>query len=106
MTYLLALPRAGSTSSFYSPGLDSTPQLSSENRVLREENHRLQAQLSHVSRGECQKPQTVVSVVSLSSLAHPSPIGEAKREGRENRATQTHQHQTPLAFLTLERAIS
>lgn len=71
VTYLLALPRTGSTSNFYSLGLESTPQLSNENRVLREENHRLQAQLSHVSRGECQKPQTVVSVVSLSSLAIP-----------------------------------
>ena len=71
VTYLLALPRTGSTSNFYSPGLESTPQLSNENRVLREENHRLQAQLSHVSRGECQKPQTVVSVVSISSLATP-----------------------------------
>ncbi|KAB0365147.1 hypothetical protein FD754_009303 [Muntiacus muntjak] len=48
---------SGSTSSFYSPGLESTPQLSSENRVLREENHRLQAQLSHVSREHSQETE-------------------------------------------------
>ena len=71
VTCLPAFPRTGSTFYFYSPGLESTPQLSNENRVLREENHRLQAQLSHVSRGECQKPQIVVIVISLSSLATP-----------------------------------
>ncbi|XP_065761955.1 myomegalin isoform X21 [Muntiacus reevesi] len=48
---------SGSTSSFYSPGLESTPQLSNENRVLREENHRLQAQLSHVSREHSQETE-------------------------------------------------
>lgn len=44
--------RAGTTSHFYSPGLESTPQLHNENRVLREENRSLQAQLSHISRGK------------------------------------------------------
>ncbi|XP_043315236.1 myomegalin isoform X20 [Cervus canadensis] len=48
---------SGSTSSFYSLGLESTPQLSNENRVLREENHRLQAQLSHVSREHSQETE-------------------------------------------------
>ncbi|XP_068822333.1 myomegalin isoform X3 [Capricornis sumatraensis] len=48
---------SGSTSNFYSQGLESTPQLSSENRVLREENHRLQAQLSHVSREHSQETE-------------------------------------------------
>ncbi|XP_040086848.1 myomegalin isoform X24 [Oryx dammah] len=48
---------SGSTSNFYSPGLESTPQLSNENRVLREENHRLQAQLSHVSREHSQETE-------------------------------------------------
>uniref|UniRef100_A0A8D1X7T9 Phosphodiesterase 4D interacting protein n=1 Tax=Sus scrofa TaxID=9823 RepID=A0A8D1X7T9_PIG len=44
----------GSPSTFSSPGLESTPQLYNENRVLREENQSLRAQLGHVSRGECQ----------------------------------------------------
>uniref|UniRef100_A0A452E4E6 Phosphodiesterase 4D interacting protein n=1 Tax=Capra hircus TaxID=9925 RepID=A0A452E4E6_CAPHI len=48
---------SGSTSNFYSQGLESTPQLSNENRVLREENHRLQAQLSHVSREHSQETE-------------------------------------------------
>ncbi|XP_055975589.1 myomegalin isoform X4 [Sorex fumeus] len=47
----------GSTSNFYSQGLESTPQLYNENRVLREENRSLQAQLSHVSREHSQETQ-------------------------------------------------
>ncbi|XP_020946322.1 myomegalin isoform X19 [Sus scrofa] len=42
----------GSPSTFSSPGLESTPQLYNENRVLREENQSLRAQLGHVSRAE------------------------------------------------------
>ncbi|XP_024620591.1 myomegalin isoform X4 [Neophocaena asiaeorientalis asiaeorientalis] len=45
------------TSNFYSPGLESTPQLCNENRVLREENQRLQAQLSHASREHSQETE-------------------------------------------------
>ncbi|XP_044605246.2 myomegalin isoform X32 [Equus asinus] len=48
---------SGSTSNFYSPGLESTPQLYNENRVLREENRSLQAQLSHVSREHSQETE-------------------------------------------------
>ncbi|XP_070124534.1 myomegalin isoform X35 [Equus caballus] len=48
---------SGSTSNFYSPGLESTPQLYNENRVLREENQSLQAQLSHVSREHSQETE-------------------------------------------------
>lgn len=50
------LSGTGSTSNFCSQGLESIPQLCNENRVLREENRRLQAQLSHVSRGTWSKP--------------------------------------------------
>ncbi|XP_073090608.1 myomegalin isoform X15 [Manis javanica] len=49
--------RAGTTSHFYSPGLESTPQLHNENRVLREENRSLQAQLSHISREHSQETE-------------------------------------------------
>ncbi|XP_032217196.1 myomegalin isoform X26 [Mustela erminea] len=48
---------SGSTSSFYSPGLEPTPQLYNENRVLKEENRSLQAQLSHVSREHSQETE-------------------------------------------------
>ena len=51
VTCLPVFPRTGSIFYFYSPGLESTPQLCNENRVLREENQRLQAQCSHISRG-------------------------------------------------------
>ncbi|KAK2500687.1 hypothetical protein MC885_015885 [Smutsia gigantea] len=49
--------RAGTTSHFYSPGLESTPQVHNENRVLREENRSLQAHLSHVSREHSQETE-------------------------------------------------
>ncbi|XP_022348323.1 myomegalin-like, partial [Enhydra lutris kenyoni] len=48
---------SGSTSNFYSPGLEPTPQLYNENRVLKEENRSLQAQLSHVSREHSQETE-------------------------------------------------
>ncbi|XP_045864956.1 myomegalin isoform X2 [Meles meles] len=48
---------SGSTSNFYSPGLEPTPQLYNENRVLKEENRSLQAQLSHVSRERSQETE-------------------------------------------------
>ncbi|XP_045139647.1 myomegalin [Echinops telfairi] len=41
---------SASSTNFCSQGLDSAPQVHSENKILREENRRLQAQLSHVSR--------------------------------------------------------
>uniref|UniRef100_A0A8C3VP38 Phosphodiesterase 4D interacting protein n=1 Tax=Catagonus wagneri TaxID=51154 RepID=A0A8C3VP38_9CETA len=47
----------GSTSHVYSPGLESTPQFYNENRVLREENQRLQAQLGHISREHSQETE-------------------------------------------------
>ncbi|XP_059775652.1 myomegalin-like [Balaenoptera ricei] len=53
--------RSGPTSNFYSLGLESTPQLYDENRVLREENQRLQAQLSHASRAATPKKQSIDS---------------------------------------------
>ncbi|XP_076789122.1 myomegalin isoform X21 [Arvicanthis niloticus] len=45
----------GSTSHFYGQGLESMPQLFSENRALREENQSLQTRLSHASRGHSQE---------------------------------------------------
>ncbi|XP_058295349.1 myomegalin isoform X13 [Hylobates moloch] len=60
---------SGSTSNFYSQGLESIPQLCNENRVLREENQRLQAQLSHVSREHSQEMESLREAL-LSSRSH------------------------------------
>ncbi|XP_012873744.1 PREDICTED: myomegalin isoform X1 [Dipodomys ordii] len=46
---------SGSTPHFGGQGLDSMSQLCNENRVLKEENRSLQAQLSHISRGHSQE---------------------------------------------------
>eukprot|EP00074_Homo_sapiens_P062555 XP_011508478.1 myomegalin isoform X31 [Homo sapiens] len=59
----------GSTSNFYSQGLESIPQLCNENRVLREDNRRLQAQLSHVSREHSQETESLREAL-LSSRSH------------------------------------
>ncbi|XP_055212541.2 myomegalin isoform X24 [Gorilla gorilla gorilla] len=59
----------GPTSNFYSQGLESIPQLCNENRVLREENRRLQAQLSHVSREHSQEMESLKEAL-LSSRSH------------------------------------
>ncbi|XP_053512019.1 myomegalin isoform X7 [Artibeus jamaicensis] len=48
---------SGTTSTFCSQGLESTPQLYNENRVLREENRSLQAQLSRISREHAQETE-------------------------------------------------
>jgi len=81
VTYLLAHPGSGFTSNFYSPGLESTTQFCNENRVLREENQRLQPQFSHISRGR------KAFLDPFPPWLHQSPIRETKKEGRENRAT-------------------
>ncbi|XP_063553128.1 myomegalin-like isoform X5 [Gorilla gorilla gorilla] len=60
---------SGSTSKFYSQGLESIPQLCNENRVLREENQRLQAQLSHVSREQSRETESLKEAL-LSSRSH------------------------------------
>ncbi|XP_024089892.2 myomegalin isoform X8 [Pongo abelii] len=60
---------SGSTSNVYSQGLESIPQLCNENRVLREENRRLQAQLSHVSREHSQETESLREAL-LSSRSH------------------------------------
>ncbi|XP_058394911.1 myomegalin isoform X1 [Diceros bicornis minor] len=66
----------GSTSNFYSPGLESTPQLYNENRILREENRSLQAQLSHVSREHSQETECLREAL----LASRSRLQELEME--------------------------
>uniref|UniRef100_A0A8I3WX00 Phosphodiesterase 4D interacting protein n=1 Tax=Callithrix jacchus TaxID=9483 RepID=A0A8I3WX00_CALJA len=60
---------SGSTSNVYSQGLESIPQLCTENRVLREENRTLQAQLSHVSREHSREMESLREAL-LSSRSH------------------------------------
>uniref|UniRef100_A0A2K6U485 Phosphodiesterase 4D interacting protein n=1 Tax=Saimiri boliviensis boliviensis TaxID=39432 RepID=A0A2K6U485_SAIBB len=60
---------SGSTSNFYNQGLESIPQLCNENRVLREENRALQAQLSHVSREHSREMESLKEAL-LSSRSH------------------------------------
>ncbi|XP_006861748.1 PREDICTED: myomegalin-like [Chrysochloris asiatica] len=48
---------SGSSTNFCGQSLDSIPQLYNENRALREENRKLQAQLSHISREHSQETE-------------------------------------------------
>ncbi|XP_051021976.1 LOW QUALITY PROTEIN: myomegalin [Acomys russatus] len=73
---------SGSTSHFYSQGLETMPQLYSENRALREENQSLQAQLSHASRGHSQETDRLREAL----LASRSQLQELERELEQHRA--------------------
>ncbi|KAM9242615.1 myomegalin isoform 20-T20 [Dugong dugon] len=48
---------SGSSANFCSQGLDSIPQLYNENKVLREENRSLQAQMNHISQEHSQETE-------------------------------------------------
>ncbi|XP_017652985.1 myomegalin isoform X3 [Nannospalax galili] len=67
---------SGSTSHFYSQGLESMPQLYNENRALREENRSLQAQLSHASRGHSQETECLREAL----LSSRSQLQELEKE--------------------------
>ncbi|XP_068946298.1 myomegalin isoform X3 [Petaurus breviceps papuanus] len=63
----------GSSSSIYMSGLESMSQLCNENRILREENQNLQAQLSHLSKEhsrelECLREALLASRARLQEL--------------------------------------
>ncbi|XP_049558135.1 myomegalin isoform X32 [Orcinus orca] len=77
---------SGPTSNFYSPGLESTPQLCNENRVLREENQRLQAQLSHASREHSQETECLREAL----LTSRSQLQELEME-REHQKVERQQ---------------
>uniref|UniRef100_A0A2K6F559 Phosphodiesterase 4D interacting protein n=1 Tax=Propithecus coquereli TaxID=379532 RepID=A0A2K6F559_PROCO len=68
--------RTGSTSNFYGQGLESIPQLCNENRVLREENRSLQAQLSHISRERSQETESLKEAL----LSSRSRLQELEKE--------------------------
>ncbi|XP_062962582.1 myomegalin isoform X5 [Cynocephalus volans] len=66
----------GSTTNFYSQGLESIPQLYNENRVLREENRSLQAQLNHLSREHSQETECLREAL----LSSQSRLQELEKE--------------------------
>ncbi|ELV11682.1 Myomegalin, partial [Tupaia chinensis] len=67
---------SGSTSNFCGQGLESIPQLFNENRVLREENRSLQAQLSHISREHSQETECLKEAL----LSSRSRLQELEKE--------------------------
>ncbi|XP_069336857.1 myomegalin isoform X8 [Eulemur rufifrons] len=73
---LSSTARTGSTSNFYGQGLESIPQLCNENRVLREENRSLQAQLSHISRERSQETESLREAL----LSSRSRLQELEKE--------------------------
>ncbi|XP_054546851.1 myomegalin isoform X3 [Talpa occidentalis] len=74
----------GSTPHCYSQGPESTPQLFNENRVLREENRSLQAQLSHVSREHAQEAESLREAL----LSSRSQLQELETELKHQQAEQ------------------
>ncbi|XP_007644101.1 myomegalin isoform X1 [Cricetulus griseus] len=73
---------SGSTSHFYSQGLESVPQLYNENRALREENQSLQAQLNHASRGHSQEMDRLQEAL----LSSQSQLQELEKELEQQKA--------------------
>ncbi|XP_031230806.1 myomegalin isoform X5 [Mastomys coucha] len=72
----------GSTSHFYSQGLESMPQLYRENRALREENQSLQTRLSHASRGHSQEMDHLREAL----LSSRSQLQELEKELEQQKA--------------------
>ncbi|XP_073906728.1 myomegalin isoform X6 [Castor canadensis] len=75
---------SGSSSHFCGQGLESMPQLYNENRVLKEENQTLQAQLNHISRGHSQETECLREAL-LSSQSH---LQELEKELEQQKVTQ------------------
>ncbi|XP_023562242.1 myomegalin isoform X2 [Octodon degus] len=75
---------SGSTSHIYSQGVESMPQIYNENRVLREENRRLQAQLSHISRGHSQETECLREAL----LSSQSRLQELEKEVEQQKMGQ------------------
>ncbi|XP_037682151.1 myomegalin isoform X4 [Choloepus didactylus] len=76
---------SGSTSNFYTQGLESIPHLC-EYRDLREENRRLQAQLSHISREHSQEMECLREAL----LSSRSRLQELEMELEHQKVE--HQH--------------
>ncbi|KAG8517584.1 Myomegalin, partial [Galemys pyrenaicus] len=80
-----ATARAGGpTVQFCSPGPEAAPQLESENRVLREENRSLQAQLGHTAREHAQEAESLREAL----LSSRSQLQELQLELKQRQAEQ------------------
>ncbi|XP_038417882.1 myomegalin isoform X54 [Canis lupus familiaris] len=95
----------GSTSNFYSPGLEPTPQLYNENRVLKEENRSLQAQLSHVSRERSQETECLREALlsSQSRLQELEMELEHQKEERQQLLEDLKEKQQEILHFQEER---
>ncbi|XP_056675259.1 myomegalin isoform X14 [Monodelphis domestica] len=77
----------GSSSSLYVPGLESMPQLCNENRILREENQNLQAQLSHLSKEHSRELERLREALLASRTQLQELKLELDRQKAERRQT-------------------
>ncbi|XP_021572830.1 myomegalin-like [Carlito syrichta] len=95
----------GSTSNFYSQGLESIPQLCSENRILREENQSLQAQLSHISREHSRETESLREALlsSQSRLQELEKELEHQRTGRQQLLEDLSEKQQEILHFKEER---
>ncbi|XP_074044688.1 myomegalin isoform X3 [Macrotis lagotis] len=77
----------GGSSSIYMPGLESMPQLYNENRMLREENQNLLAQLSHLSKEHSRELEHLREALVASRTRLQELEAELERQKIEQRQT-------------------
>ncbi|XP_053772250.1 myomegalin isoform X28 [Desmodus rotundus] len=96
---------SGTTSNFCSQGLETTPQLYNENKVLREENRSLQAQLSHVSREHSQETECLreALLTSRSRLQDLEVQLEHQKVDRQQLLEDLKEKQQEIAHFQEER---
>nr|XP_012998310.1 myomegalin isoform X5 [Cavia porcellus] len=96
---------SGSNSHVYSQGMESMPQIYNENRVLREENQRLQAQLNHVSRGHSQETECLREALfsSQSRLQELEKEVEQQKMGQQQLLEDLQEKQQEIMHFREER---
>nr|XP_044994587.1 myomegalin-like isoform X11 [Jaculus jaculus] len=95
----------GSAPHFYGQGLESVPPLYAENRALREENRKLQAQLSHLSRGHCQETESLreALLTSRSQLQELEKELERQKLERQQLLEDLQEKQREISHFCKER---
>ncbi|XP_036622222.1 myomegalin-like isoform X3 [Trichosurus vulpecula] len=95
----------GSSPSIYMPGLESMPQLCNENRILREENQNLQAQLSHLSKEHSRELERLREALLASRARLQELEAELERQKAERRqsAEDLKERQQEILQLREER---
>ncbi|KAM8784234.1 LOW QUALITY PROTEIN: myomegalin [Rhynchonycteris naso] len=96
---------SGPTSNFCSQGLESTPQLYNETRFLREENQRLQAQLTHASREHSQETECLreALLTSESRLQELEVDLEHQKVGRQQLLEDLKEKQQEILYFQEEQ---